>query len=93
MNYELGRQLATRRDNRLAGREPVRIFRFADLLTGLQDGRTPGMVDGAVDASAAHQAGIGGIHDGVHLLLGDVTLKQNDRGVTYLESILQPLKP
>ncbi len=35
----------------------------------------------SVDATTARQAGIGGIHDCIHLLPGDITLMDFNRGV------------
>jgi hypothetical protein len=40
----------------------------------LEQDRSRGGVDGAVDAAPTEQRGVGGVHDGVEVLLGDVAL-------------------
>jgi hypothetical protein len=53
----------------------------AELSALPQDRRAAGAVDGAVDAAAAEQRRIGGVHDRMHILLGDVADDELDHDV------------
>ena len=57
------------------------------LAAGRQDRRAAAPVDRAVDAAAAEQRGVRGVHDRVDVLLGDVTLHCHD---VHVPSLPQP---
>lgn len=50
-----------------------------------EDGRAAGAVDGAVDAAATEEPGVGGIDDGVGRLLGDVSGAEELDGLAVFE--------
>ena len=52
-----------------------------DFLAFLEDLRAAGAVDGAIDASAAHEGGVGGVDDGLGVLAGDIALGEEDEVV------------
>jgi hypothetical protein len=56
----------------------------ADLLASGQDLCAPAAVDRAVHAAAAQQRRVGGVDDGVDLLLRDVALHEEQPGLSDL---------
>src|SRR5439155_958510 len=66
------------RGDGLAGGETLGPLFGPDAPALFEDGRPALSVDGAVDDSAAHQRRVGGVDDGVDVLLGDVPPDQRE---------------
>src|SRR5262249_46851756 len=62
----------------LAGRQPVDVLPRAQGAAGRMELGAGRLVDGAVDATAAQQGGVGRVDHGVHLLSGDVAEDELD---------------
>src|SRR6266566_4575740 len=74
VDHPPGGQLTGRRSDRLTHRQSVRVA-FAPELPACVEDRLPALtVDRAVHAAAAEQRRVGGVHDHVGALIGDVTL-------------------
>jgi hypothetical protein len=84
VDHPSGRQVARGRRHRLARWQAVAEVTGPQLAAGRQDRRAAPAVDRAVHPAAAQQRGVGGVHDRVHLLLGDVALHCHDVHVTSL---------
>ena len=74
MNHVVGGQPTAGGANGVAGGAA------SDLAALGHDVGSTGAVDGAIHASAAPEGRVGGVHDGVHLLDGDVALDQGQAG-------------
>src|SRR5580693_3780876 len=78
-----------------AGRSGHRVARAAALRIAapslFHHGGTRRTGDGAVDAASARQAGVGRVHDGIGVLLGEVTLDENDLGWSEMNPHRLPL--
>jgi hypothetical protein len=72
MDHVAGRQREAWRDHCLAGRTAHTGRDLRQRTAGLQQGRTGRAMDGAIHATAAQQAGVGGVHDGVQRQRGDI---------------------
>jgi hypothetical protein len=69
-----GRETTAGGDDGLARRKPSLSLDDAPAL--LQYGWPSGAVYGAVHPAASHEAGVGGVHDGINLLAGNVALDE-----------------
>lgn len=72
MNHMAGYHLACGCHDRFSGRQPTGVFRSSDLFAFLQDLRSAGAMDCAIDASATEQRVIGGINDRIDVFSGDI---------------------
>jgi hypothetical protein len=76
MDHEFGPQLAGTCSHSIAGgatgRELAPQF--------FHQGGTSGIVDGTVNPTSTGQALVGGVDDGVHILMGDVAFHQFKNG-------------
>jgi hypothetical protein len=72
VNHELREQVSACSDYSLARRQTIRIFRFANRATRLENLRATRIVNSAVDATASKQRRVGGIDDRVHVLASDI---------------------
>ena len=72
MNHKARRQTATRSDDGLPGWQAVGVGHPPNLLAGGQNVGTAGPVDSAIHPTPAQQAGVGGVHNRIDPLLGNI---------------------
>jgi hypothetical protein len=58
--------------HRFSSRQTFRVGGLADLLTFLQDPWATNSVDGAIDTTTAQERPVGGVYNGVYILVGDI---------------------
>src|SRR5688500_17038127 len=68
-------------DNRLACRKTVGIAGPSQLLTGGQNFRTTGTVNGSIHASATQQCSIRHVDDGINGLRGEIPSQHTDETI------------
>src|SRR5947209_8776420 len=87
VDHPFGGQLVTFGDFGFAGHTAVEIAAF------LQQLRTGGTVNGAVNSPAAQQSFVGGVHDRIHLELGDVALNDfNARLLHFSPAVVKNMR-